>query len=105
MPWTKLVDMEYDDEASLDAVMPIAMPEKPRHPYYLMITLTDRELTMLNLSHEVERGDVIDLRAFAVVTSVTKSDNEFGGKSCRVELQIQKLAVENESDESPADKK
>lgn len=100
--WTKMVDMELDDEASLDMVMPIAMPTRPRYPYTLMITLTDRELTMLNLSHDCEVGDVIDLRAFAVVTSCSSHDSKHGGKSCRVELQIQKLAVENESTEDMA---
>lgn len=100
--WTKMVDMELDDESVLDMAMPIAMPSgssKPRYPYTLMITLTDVELTKLGLAHNPARGDMIDLRAFAVVTDVTTRDSEFGGKSCRVELQIQKLAVENEADE------
>lgn len=100
--WTKMVDMELDDESMLDMSfpMPMAVGEKrPRYPYNLMISLTDVELTKLKLSHDAEVGDVIDLRAFAVVTSVSKSDTEHSGKSCRVELQIQKLAVENEADE------
>lgn len=101
--WTKMVDMEFDDESMMDMPMPMTMPSRPRYPCTLMITLTDRELTMLNLSHDCEVGDVIDLRAFAVVTSCSSHDSEHGGKSCRVELQIQKLAVENESTEDMAD--
>ena len=37
MSWSRLVDMEMDDESQLDAPMPIAMSEKPRYPYGLRI--------------------------------------------------------------------
>lgn len=89
----KMVDMEMDDEASMDAIMPYPMAKKPRYPYGLQICLTEAELKKLKL--DVPRiGDVIDLRAFAEVTCTS---NEHG---VRVELQIQKLAVENEEDEN-----
>jgi hypothetical protein len=95
--WSKLVDMEMDDEASMDAPQPIAMAEKPRYPYGLRICLGEGELKKLDLDLP-NVGDVIDLRAFAEVTSV--SDGE-GGR--RVELVIQKLAVENEMTEDEKD--
>ena len=95
--WSKLADMEYDDEASMDAIMPIPMPDKPRYPYGLKICLCEGELKKLDLDLP-NVGDVIDLRAFAEVTSV--SDGE-GGR--RVELQIQKIAVENEMTETEKD--
>lgn len=101
--WTKMVDMELDDESVLDMAMPVGLEpggKKPRYPYNLMITLTNIELDKLKLSHECEVGDVIDLRAFAVVTSRSEIETEHSVKACRVELQIQKLAVENESDEA-----
>jgi len=98
MGWTKLVSMELADEDKLDAVQPIPMPDKPDFPYGLRISLTDKELTKLGVEADCEIGDYIDLRAFARVTSV--SANETGdGKCCRVELQIEQLALENESAE------
>lgn len=90
--------MELDDDEKLDASMPIAMPERPSFPYGLRICLTHRELEKLGLDADCDIGDVIDLRAFAEVTSVSMTDGA-GGKECRVELQIQKLAVENEATE------
>ncbi len=99
MAWTKMVDLEFDDEDSLEAAMPIPMAERPAYPYGLRISLTDKELKKLSLDADCDVGDVIDLRAFAVVTSVSRNKTEGGEECCRVELQIQKLAVENEADE------
>lgn len=100
--WSKLVDMEMDDEQVLDMAMPIAMSERERYPYGLRICLTHDELAKLGLEADCDVGDVIDLRAFAVVTSVSMNETE-NGKNCRVELQIQKLSVENESTETEDD--
>ena len=93
MGWTSLVDMELDDEEKMDTLMPIPAT-KPDYPYGLKICLTHRELAKLGLSADCDIGDVIDMRAFACVTSVSKD-----GDSARVELQIEKLAVEDEMDE------
>ena len=95
--WSKLADMELDDESSMDAIMPLTMPGKPKYPYGLKICLCEDELKKLDLDLP-SVGDVIDLRAFAEVTSV--SDGA-GGR--RVELQIQKIAVENEMTETEKD--
>ena len=97
MGWSKLIDLELDDEDKLDAVMPIVMPSKPDYPYGLRITLTHKELEKLGLELP-DVGDVIDLRAFATVTNVWCSSGD-GGDCCRVELQIEKIAVENEMTE------
>lgn len=99
MGWTALADMELDDEDKLDAIRPIPIAETPKYPYGLRISLTHRELEKLGLDADCDIGDVIDLRAFAVVTSVSKGEGEYEGKYARVELQIQKLAVENETTE------
>lgn len=96
--WSAMVDMELSEEERYDAVLPIAMPDKPQYPCGLRICLTHNELEKLGLEADCAIGDVIDLRAFAVVTSVSSSDGDFG-PSCRVELQIEKLAIENEADE------
>ena len=95
--WSKLVDLEMDDEASMDAIMPMPMANKPRYAYGLRICLCEDELKKLDLDLP-SVGDVIDLRAFAEVTAV--SDGECGR---RVELQIQKMAVENEMAEDEKD--
>lgn len=94
MAWTGFVDLELDDEDQLDAVMPIPMPNKPRYPYGMRICLTQAELDKLKLDSDCNVGDMIDLRAFAEVTSISKD-----GDNCRVELQIQKIALEDESKE------
>lgn len=101
MGWTKLVDMENDDEDQIDLAVP-AIAERPKYPWGLRICLTHRELEKLGLDADCEVGDVIDLRAFAVVTSCSLNETE-GGRDCRVELQIQKLAFENESTEDMGD--
>ncbi len=61
--------------------------------------MTEKELQKLDLAPDCEVGDIIDLRAFAVVTSVSTEQRD-GRNSARVELQIERLAVESESDES-----
>jgi hypothetical protein len=97
--WSKLIDMEMDDEDVLDHPMPISMPERASYPYGLRICLTHRELKKLGLDADCEVGDMIDLRAFATVTSVSTSDDGNSGAQCRIELQIEKLAVEDEMTE------
>jgi hypothetical protein len=71
---------------------------KPDYPWGLRICLTHIELKKLGLDADCEIGDLIDLRAFAVVTSISK-DSSPSGDSARVELQIQKIAVEQELEE------
>lgn len=97
MAWTKFVDMELDDEDSMDTVCPIPC-DKPKWPYGLRICLTHTELAKLKLEPDCEVGDMIDLRCFGEVTSISISDGE-GGKQCRVEIQFQKIALEDESNE------
>jgi len=97
MSWSRLIDLELGDDEKLDMVMPMPM-DRPDYPCGLCICLTERELEKLDLDGDCEVGDVIDLRAFAAVTSVSKSEGPDGPK-CRIELQIQKLAVENEMTE------
>ena len=69
-----------------------------RYPYGLRICLCDEELTKLGLDAGCDEGDYLDIRAFATVISVHKENG-----ANRVELQIEKMSVENESHESPDD--
>ena len=98
MPWSKLVDMEMDDEDSLDAICPMPMPDRPRYPYGLRICLTHKELGKLGLEADCNIGDMVDLRCFAEVTSISKNDNG-NGEECRIELQITRMAAEDEMSE------
>jgi hypothetical protein len=101
MAWSKLVDMELSDDGKLDngyAPVTDMKSPKPDYPWGLRISLTHIELKKLGLDADCEIGDLIDLRAFAVVTSISK-DSSSSGDSARVELQIQKIAVEQELEE------
>jgi hypothetical protein len=95
MAWTAMTSMELSDEDKLDAIMPVPMPEKPDFPYGLRICLTNPELEKLDLDPlDCRAGHIIDLRAFARVTHVGVDRMEDGRECCRVELQIEELAVE-----------
>jgi hypothetical protein len=103
MAWSKMVDMELDDEAKLDAPMPIAMAKKPDYPYGLRICLCKPEIEKLGLdANDCSVGDMIDLRAMGEITCISQDASEHGD-SCRVEIQLQRLAVENENTESMED--
>lgn len=111
MGFSKMVDMEMDDEERLEATLPIAMPDAkgPQYPWGLRISLTQDDLRKLGLLDcPCDVGDVIDLRAFAEVTSISRNKVKpvAGGEETeqvRIELQIQKLAIENESTEQPGE--
>lgn len=102
MAFTKLVDMELDDEDKLDFCAPMPCP-RPDYPYGLRISLSEKELKKLGIATP-QVGDYIDMRAFACVKSVS-SDSSDGGETCRVELQIEKIAVENEMTEMADEEK
>lgn len=95
-----MVDMQLTDDEKLDMMMPcIGISDRPDYPYSLKIALTEKELEKLDLKPDCKPGDVIDLRAFAVVTSVSTEQRD-GRDSARIELQIERLSVESEADES-----
>jgi hypothetical protein len=95
MAW-KFADMELSDDDKIDMSSPVL--GTPDYPYGLRICLTETELAKLDLPDDPEVGDYIDLRAFATVTSISMNDGP-SGRQCRVELQIEKLALESEDDE------
>lgn len=94
MAWGKMADMEMDDEDKLDTLMPLPM-DRPDYPCGLRICLTARELKKLDLDDNCNVGDTVDLRCFAEVTSISKD-----GDHVRVELQIQRMAAEDENSET-----
>jgi hypothetical protein len=92
--------MELDDEAKLDAAMPIAMPSQPDYPYGLRITLTNDELEKLKLDPEEACPDgIFHLHALARITSVN-SEQRDGKTSWRIEAQITDMDVESEDEEN-----
>jgi hypothetical protein len=98
-PMLTMTDMEMDDEDQLDAIMPIAMPDKPRFPYGLRICLTEKEFEKLGLDpRDAIVGGICHGHFLARVTDVHAAEND-GGSSCRVELQIEDLAIESEDEE------
>lgn len=89
--------MEYDDEDQVDMAIP-AMPEKPRFPYGLRISLTEKEFAKLGCDpSDLEPGDLVHLtQVFARVTDVSHRDGDTG-KTSRVELQIENMDFEDET--------
>lgn len=90
------VDLEMDDEAQLDAPMPMG-GDRARYPYGLRICLCKDELDKLGLDEDPKHGDYLMLTVMARVTSSTTDDN---GR--RVELQIEK-AKAHDADKADGD--
>lgn len=91
--------MELDDEAKLDAClpMPCAMPD---YPYGLRITLSEKEFAKLQLDpSDAVVGGIFHGHFLARITSVSAEQRD-GGNRCRVEAQIEDLAIESEDDEN-----
>lgn len=98
-----LQNMELDDESKLDAVQPMATPEKPDYPYGLRICLTQEEFAKLGLDPaDAFRGGIVHGHFMGEITCVNIRDDE-GGPCHRVEVQITHLAIESEDaeDEEP----
>lgn len=94
MAWSRMADLALTDDEKERMMAPMSAESRPDYPWGLCITLTEKELEKLDLDDDVDVGDMIDLRAFGEVTGVHKSDG-----CCRVEIQLQRMAVENEMNE------
>ncbi len=90
---TGMVSMEMDDESMNDAPMPIPMATKASFPYGLQIALTDSELEKLGVDvTEATVGGVFHIEGLARITSLSMTDGP-NGQCCRLEAQIEDLAV------------
>lgn len=77
--------------------LPVERTPGPEYPYGLRICLTERELALLDLDPEQACVDgVVHLHAICCITSVSSNDTQGGGKSCRIELCMEKIAIESE---------
>ncbi|SDD95196.1 hypothetical protein SAMN05216337_1017138 [Bradyrhizobium brasilense] len=91
--------MELDDEDKVDFCAPIECP-KPDYPYGLRICLTEKEFAKLDLDPSCAAvGGMVHGHFMARITSVAAEDNSHGN-TCRVELQIEDLAIESEDEEN-----
>ena len=100
MTFRTMTSMELDDEDKLDAVQPIAMPDKPDFPYGLRISLTEKEIEKLGIDHsEAFVGGMVHGFFMARVTSVS-SEKRDDKECCRIELQIEDLGLESEDEEN-----
>lgn len=95
MAWSKLVDLSYSADEIEDRYSAMADEVRPSCPSGLCMRFTDRELDKLGLDEMPDKGDMIDLRAFG---TVVHAENGRGGRV--VEIQFDKIAVENEMTES-----
>ena len=96
----KMVDLELDDEDIGETATPIPMPEAPRYPYGLRICLTHAELRKLKLDPaEASIGAYVHGHFMGCITSVSMNQTE-NADECRVEIQIEQLAVESEDEEN-----
>lgn len=94
-----MVSLELDDEDKMDACLPLPC-DKPDYPYGLRICLTDKEIKKLDLDvSEAFVGGIFHLHGLARITSVSMTDGSHG-KDCRVEAQIEDLAIESEDAEN-----
>ncbi len=100
MAWSKLVSTEMEQDQITDMMMPI-MPGRtgPDFPCGMQISLDEWLLERLGLDQDVEVGDYLDMRCFATVTSIIKSQGN-GDAKCHVCLTIEKIAIEDEMGES-----
>lgn len=93
--------MEMDDEDMMDMAcpMPIDLKNRPKFPWGLKICLTQSEVDKLEIDPEdAFVGGIVHLHALARITSVSCEQTE-GGPSCRIELQIEDMALPLESED------
>lgn len=93
--------MELDDEDQSEYPQPISMSDKPRFPYGLRISLTEKELSKLGFdATEMVVGGLFHLHGMARITSVSTNERQGGDPGCCVEAQIEDLEIESEDEEN-----
>jgi len=92
--------LELTDDEKLDALQPIAMPDRPDFPYGTRISLTEKEFDKMGVDeNEAVVGATFHFWGMARITSVSKSDTP-DGQCCRVEAQIEEMGMASEDVES-----
>lgn len=93
---TVFVDMAHTPKEMVKEASPSY--QQSIYPYGLCLRLGTDELEKLDIEDDFKVGDIIDLRCFAKVTSVSMNQMADSTSRC-MELQITHLAVENENNE------
>lgn len=96
-----MTSMELDDEDILDMPMPVAFGEdKPKYPYGLKLCLTHAEFRKLGLDYkDAFVGGTLHGHFMGRVTSVSCNETD-SGECCRIEVQVEDLAIESEDEEN-----
>lgn len=97
-----MIDLAMSPDEARDFAVP-SFSDQPRYPYGLCISFTEKELEKLDLPFdEICVGDIVHMHCFAVVTSKSSNETQDGKSNQRVELQIEKIAAEDEAEEDKA---
>ena len=103
MAFMKMVEMSRSPaekaEEAAEMMAPPSMDMVGDYPPGLCLCFNEETLEKLDLEDDCEVGDMIDIRAMGIVTSVSKNGSLAGGSHCRIEIQLTHIAVENEEDE------
>lgn len=90
---SRWADLEYSDEEMLDKATEAGVPTQASHPYGMRSCLTGRELEMCQLPMP-SVGDMLHMSMMGTVTHVSD-----GPDGCRVEVQWEKVRLEDEDTE------
>lgn len=100
-----MISMSLDDEEKGSVIQPMPMPDKPDYPYGLAISLTSNELDKLGIDvTEATVGGVFHIEGLARITSLSMNEGP-DGMCCRLEAQIEDLAVLGGDEAAPAPKR
>ena len=99
-----MVSLELDDEDQFDACIAPGC-ERPKYPYGLRISLTEREMEKLRIDPSCAFvGGMCHLHAMARVTAVSQNQSEDmdgdAQENWRLELQIEDMCIESEDEEN-----
>ncbi len=91
----KLTNMQLPKRSEKDLSTAAVPPEgeQPRYPWGLSLNLEDESLKKLGVDTLPEVGVVLSLTAKVTVTSVSARDDQDGGKSRSMNLQITDMAL------------
>jgi hypothetical protein len=97
---TKLADMKMTKSEKKDSgPMSVGKYEGPDYPYGLTLRLDNASLEKLGIETLPKVGATMQINAMGVVTSVSSHESKNRDERT-VEIQIQKLAVEDDDDDS-----
>lgn len=95
-----MVDMKRTPAEKAEDAAEVFMPTPSDYPYGLSMSLTEDELSKLDLADaDLKPGDMVHLHCMATVTSVSARADASNGDCCRVELQVTHISAEDEEDE------